>query len=173
MWNDLTANIPEETANVNMIREKTNRQVYRQKPWRTQMKWISQILMAAFFFMLISALYLGLASQVAAISERYRDLEAARITLQENIASLESELAVKQSASSLEPRMETMNFIPYEKDNLVFLPVKGYSPKEDFQLAPFYYQVDLLQPVRRTQYTQSLWDILNTTLNDYGIGGVQ
>lgn len=153
--------------------DKTNRQVYRQKPWRTQMKWISQILVAAFFFMLISALYLGLASQVAAISERYRDLEAAKIALQENIASLESELAVKQSASALAPRMATMNFVRYDKDDLVFLPVKGYSPQAEFQLAPFYYEVDLLQPVRRTQYTQSLWDIMEKTLNDYGIGGVQ
>ncbi len=156
--------------------ERPNRQVYRQKPWRTQIKWLSQILVLAFFFMLISALYLGLASQVAAISQRFRDLQTARITLQENIASLESDLAVKQSSESLAPRMNAMKFEHYEKEDLVFLPVKGYSPKEEFQLAPFYYEVDLLQPMRRTQYTQSLWDIMQNTLNDYGIGaggGVQ
>lgn len=150
--------------------ERPNRQVYRQKPWRTQMKWLSQILVAAFFFVLVSALYLGLASQVASISERDRDLQTARITLQENIASLESELAVKQSSASLAPRMDTMNFVFYKNEDLVYLPVKGYSPKEDFQLAPFYYEVDLLQPIRRTQYTQSLWDIMQNALNDYGIG---
>ncbi|MEE4194989.1 MAG: hypothetical protein V2J07_07310 [Anaerolineae bacterium] len=155
--------------------EKPNRQVYRQKPWRTQMKWLSQILVAAFFFLLISALYLGLASQVAAISERNRDLQTARIKLQESIASLESELAAKQSGAALAPRMETMKFEFYEKDDLVFIPVKGYSSKEDFQLAPFYYEVDLLQPVRRTQYTQSLWDIIHNTLNEYGFttGGIE
>lgn len=155
--------------------DKPNRQVYRQKPWRTQMKWLSQFLVLAFFGFLISALYLGLASQVAAISQRYRDLQSTRITLQESIASLESELAVKQSGTSLEPQMKAIKFEHYSKDDLVFLPVKGYSPEEDFQLAPFYYEVDLLQPVRRTQYTQSLWDIMRNTLNDYGIdpGAVQ
>lgn len=155
--------------------ERPNRQVYRQKPWRTQMKWLSQILALAFFFMLISALYLGLASQVAAISQRYRDLQTARIELQKNIASLESELAVRESSESLAPRMRTMKFEHYQKEDLVFLPVKGYSPEKEFQLAPFYYEVDLLQPMRRTQYTQSLWDIMQNTLNDYGIGawGIQ
>lgn len=155
--------------------ERPNRQVYRQKPWRTQMKWLSQVLVIAFFFMLISALYLGLASQVAAISQRFRDLQTARIELQENIASLESDLAVKQSAASLAPQMRVMKFENYEKEDLVFLPVKGYSPEVEFQLAPFYYEVDLLQPIRRTQYTQSLWDIVQNTLNDYGIdmGGRQ
>lgn len=150
--------------------ERPNRQVYRQKPWRAEIKWLSEILVAAFFFLLISALYLGLASQVAAISERDRDLEKSRIILQENIASLESELAGKQSASSLAPRMKAMNFEFYENDDLVFLPVKGYSDEKDFQLAPFYYEIDLLQPIRRTQYTQSLWDIMRNTFNDYGIG---
>jgi hypothetical protein len=137
------------------------------------MKWISQILAGAFFFLLISILYLGLASQMAAISERYRDLQSARMRLQENIASLESDLAAKQSAAALAPKMKAMNFERYEKDELVFLPVKGYIAESDFQLAPFYYEVDLQQPVRRTQYTQSLWDILNRTLSDYGIGGLQ
>ena len=150
--------------------ERTKRQAYRQKPWRTQMKWISQLLLAAFLFALGSALYLGLASQVAAVSQRYRDLQNARIVLQKNIASLESDLARKQSAASLAPRMEEMLFEHYDVDEVVFLPVEGYAAEEGFQLAPYYYERELTQPVRRTQYTQSLWDILQNTMNEYGIG---
>jgi len=145
------------------------RQAYRQKPWRTELKRISQILLIGFFFALTSALYLALASQMAAATQRYRSLEYSKIVLQERIISLESELAKKQGARSLKDNMSRIGFEPYSSKDLVFVGVQGYQSKQPFQLAPLYHDQQLTQPMLRTSYTESMWDLLVYTLQQYAI----
>ena len=136
------------------------KQAYQQKPWRRQMKWVSRLLLIAFFVALGSAIYLGLAGEVTAISQQLRELNQAKIDLQERIASHESELARLHTSRLIPPKLEALGYERYSYEDVVYVGVAGYEPLRAAQLAPPANERNLTQPVLRSSYTQSLWDWL-------------
>ena len=138
--------------------KQNQKQAYQQKPWRSQMKWLSRLLLVAFFVALGAAVYLGLAGEVTAVSEELRDLSFAKIDLLERIASHESELARLKTASEIKPRLEAKDFKRYSYEDVVYVGVPGYFPPQAVQLAQPASERNLVQPILRSSYTQSLWD---------------
>ncbi|NSW51073.1 MAG: hypothetical protein HPY85_01030 [Anaerolineae bacterium] len=152
--------------------EKSKKQAYKQKPWRSQVKWISQVLMAALFLLLASLIYLELAGEATNVSQQMIALQQAKIELQEKIASQQSELARYRSTQSMKPRMEAMGFKRYTYEKVVYVMVPGYQPNFDIQLAPAASQQAIDRPIIRSAYTESLWDWLNEHLSSINLPGV-
>ena len=147
-----------------MTNHEKPRQAYKQKPWRSQVKWISRLLLVACFFMLGAAVYLGLAGEATAVSEELRNLELAKIELQEKIASHQSDLARLSTVQELKPKIEEMGFQRYTYQQVVYVVIPGYDASHDFRLAPSPAEHSITQPIIRYTYTQSLWDWLSENL---------
>lgn len=153
---------------------KQMKQAYQQKPWRRQMKWVSRLLLIAFFVALGSAIYLGLAGEVTAVSQQLRELNRAKNDLQERIASHESELARLSTARAIQPKLEALGYEHYSYEDVVYVGVAGYEPLRPAQLAPPASERNLTQPVLRSSYTQSLWDWLTGHASSISqLGGFQ
>jgi hypothetical protein len=144
--------------------EPSKKQAYKHKPWRSQVKWISQLLLVALLVVLASIIYLELAGEATNVSQQMIILKQERIALKEMIASHQSELARYQSVQALKPKMEAMGFKRYTYEDVVYVIVPGYQAKEDFKLAPSSSEQTFVQPLMRSAYTQSLWDWLGNNI---------
>ncbi|MBN2047575.1 MAG: hypothetical protein JW750_07035 [Anaerolineaceae bacterium] len=141
------------------------KQAYQEKPWRKQLKIISKILLVGAFVALLAALHLGLAAKAAAVTQELRELDFARVDLEELIASHETELAKLQSTNQIEPKIEEMGFVRYTYDQVVYLKVPGYEKEDTVKLGMLPGEKPLTQPILKSAYRQSLWDWLKTNAN--------
>ena len=135
-------------------------QAYRQTPWRIQKQWIGFIVLPLALVMAVAWIYLNVSSQAADTGLEIHTLQATASTLDYQISSERSQLAFLTSNEQMKKRAEDMGFVPIESGQGIYMTIPGYQPRQTAVLAPAPGQDQVQPPLIRTDYTQSLWDVL-------------
>lgn len=144
-------------------------QAYQQAPWRTQIQMLGMFSLVLVFVALVSGIYLNLSSRKAETGREIQEMRASIIELKRSNASLTSQLATLYSTQRMVERADDLGFEPVAKEEIVYLAVEGYTPRQPVYLA------QKTQPqlaggvVLPPQYTESLLEWLARKLVSYSI----
>jgi cell division protein FtsL len=130
-------------------------QAYSQTPWRKQVQLIGYFLLVVVVAAIIAGLYLNVTAETTAIG---REIQAMQVhlygfyelngdltdtkelvpieELEQNIASLRSELAFLTSYEVMYQRARDMGLEPVDPEEIVYLEIAGYTGPETAVLAP-------------------------------------
>lgn len=128
---------------------------YHQAPWRKQIQWIGTFLLVLVVVWLVAAIYLDITARAAAIGREiqrlqvgggltlsvYDDItlveEAPSIEeLEQQIATLQLQLAMLTSKSAMDGRAAEMGYHPVSPSDVLYIEIPGYIPPQQPQLAP-------------------------------------
>ena len=135
-------------------------QAYKQTPWRIQVKWFSRFLLTVVGIVMVAGLYLSISAQTASAGIEMQRQDIIRDTLQRDIADLRSQAAYLTSENVLEERARAMGYEFTAVDQVSYVVVPGYRPLLLPNLAPPPGMDLIVQPVIRSSYTNSLWDLV-------------
>lgn len=139
-------------------------QAYRQAPWRKQIQGVSVVLVLLVGFALVSGLYLSVSAQSTAAGMNVQNLEDKRDSLKRDIADKENTLALNTSAGQMRQRAIAMGFQGPESATTDYLVVKDYSGRPTQLSSPFSGISTPAQTILRSEYTLSLWELLNQSM---------
>ena len=128
-------------------------QAYSQAPWRKQMQMIGAFLLALIVVWIIAAIYLDVTARGAAIGRQVQEMQVRSSSLSVNAsapdadklsieelkqikADLESKLAYMISDKVMAERAKDLGFKPTSPEDILYLEVPGYVPRQVAQLAP-------------------------------------
>jgi hypothetical protein len=138
-------------------------QAYTQAPWRKQLQLIGAFLLVLIVVWIVAAVYLDVTARAAAIGREIQEMQvrtrpltantsstsataspdgqpvAEKLSLEElkqNIAGLETQLAYLTSEKTMEERAKNLGFEAVSTDQILYIEVPGYIPRQEVQLAP-------------------------------------
>jgi len=135
-------------------------QAYRQAPWRVQLQWIGALLLVLVVGMLIAGVYLYLTAEATAAGTHIRELELEREDLQIRIADQSTQLAYLRSAAFMQGRAEVLGYKNARQEDIVYIPVPGYSGRQVVFLAPPPGNESVDASIIKPAYKESLWEWL-------------
>jgi len=135
-------------------------QAYRQAPWRVQLQWIGALLLVLVVGMLIAGVYLYLTAEATAAGTHIRELELEREDLQIRIADQSTQLAFLRSAAFMQGRAEALGYKNARQEDIVYIPVPGYSGRQVVFLAPPPGNESVDASIIKPAYKESLWEWL-------------
>ena len=139
-------------------------QAYSQAPWRKQL----QILGLFLLFLVLAALVAGIYLNVTARAATYgREILIMQNDIQDlNLvnADLETKLALVNSAAAMYKRALDMGFEPINRDEVTYLVVPGYIPRQQAVIAPPPNPTVVVAASLPADYTESLFDWLQERL---------
>ena len=135
-------------------------QAYSQAPWRKQVQAVGLILLALLFAMLVASVYLNISARAAAygreiliIQDKIRDLELIN-------ADLKTQLGILLSSAEMEKRAKEMGFERIERDEVMYIVVQGYTPRQSVILAPSPQNIEKVVLTLPPNFTESLLEWL-------------
>lgn len=111
-------------------------QAYPNAPWRSQVQAIGVFALGVVVIALLAGIYLGVSVQAATLGRETQEIQLEILELQRSNADLQTRLAELTSASRMERLAEEMGFRQLTSYDLEYLPVPGYRPKAEVELAP-------------------------------------
>jgi hypothetical protein len=135
-------------------------QAYRQTPWRIQAKWFSRFLLVVVGVVMVAGLYLSISAQTASAGIEMQRQDIKRDVVQRDIADLRSQAAYLTSENVMEARARTMDYEFTEPGQVTYIVVSGYRPPLPPNLAPPPGMDMIAQPLIKSSYTISLWDLV-------------
>ncbi len=135
-------------------------QAYAQAPWRLQLQLSGAFILALIAAWMIAAMYLDVSTRAAAIGRQIQEMQVSSRSLSVNSAqsagaesdplsdtlsieelrlineNLQTQLAYLSSDALMVDRATKMGFKPVAADELLYLQVAGYLPRQTAQLAP-------------------------------------
>ncbi|HRN51496.1 MAG TPA: hypothetical protein PLC52_08160 [Anaerolineales bacterium] len=152
------------------MRNKSFVQAHNQTPWRRQMQTIGVVVVAIVSLGLLAILYLNVTARTATMGRSVQSLQNERIRLQQQIESLESQLASLTSNESMQARATASGFVPMQPSAITYLTVEGYRGRTVVELAPRA-GLQFTGVVRLPDaYTKSLFDWVGELFDQYGFG---
>jgi cell division protein FtsL len=109
---------------------------YAQAPWRKQTQFIGLFLLGLVFIALVASLNLIVSAQAATYGREIQGIQAEIKKTQRMNADLESQLAELLSADNLEERAKEFGLSPANPEQIIYLEVEGYIPRQPANLAP-------------------------------------
>lgn len=131
-------------------------QAYAEAPWRKQIQVILWFTLGVVFVSLIFGLYLNVSARSTAIGREIQSMQRTINRVQRENADLESQLAVLSSAREIEKRTQELNLQPASADQLVYIKVDGYIPRQPASFAPPAGLTAVRLPGVAPEYNQSL-----------------
>lgn len=147
-----------------MDRVKTLTQAYTQAPWRKQLQILGLFLLALVSAALVAIIYLSVTTKAATVGRQIMEMQSEIEEMEASIADLETRLAVLRSASTMRRRAQDMGFRPVEREEIEYLVVDGYAPRQGANLAPAPETVVTIAATLPPDYTESLFDWLRLRL---------
>lgn len=140
-------------------------QAYQQAPWRIQVQRLRTFFVMILVFTLVTGMYLYISGQAATTGLNIQDGEYQREILLREIATLKIQLGDLTSVSTMEQRATKAGYKPVDAEKGMYVLVKGYTGKEQVNLAPPP-GPDMLPNARlKPEYTRSLWEVLFEMVN--------
>jgi hypothetical protein len=127
---------------------------YAQATWRKQLQLIGAFSLSLVLIWMVAALYLDVTARAAAMGREIQalqvrsssyaltsmaDTEDDQLSIEELrqiIRDLETQLAAIKSEEAMRTRAEKLGFEPVSSEQIVYLHVPGYAPRETVQMAP-------------------------------------
>lgn len=147
-----------------MDRVRTLTQAYTQAPWRRQLQILGLFLLALVSLALVAIIYLSVTTKAATVGRQIMDMQSEIEDMETSIADLETRLAELRSATTMRRRAEEMGFYPVEREEVEYLVVDGYVPRQAANLAPVPETVVAVAASLPADYTESLLDWLRLRL---------
>lgn len=126
---------------------------YSKAPWRKQLYMIGVFLLFVVCAAIIAGIYLNVTARAASVGRQIQEMQV-RVygyhyltgdagegyvpieELEQNIASLSSELAYITSYETMRNRVKELNLRPIEAKNMEYIEVPGYIERQTTSLAP-------------------------------------
>lgn len=109
---------------------------------------------------LVAGFYLNITTRAAAAGSDVQNMLYQIQSQEHDIADLNTQLGLISSSSVMEKRALDLGFIPISSDQIKYLVVPGYTPRETPDMAPPPDNGVVQAPLILPDYTQSLWDYL-------------
>ena len=139
-------------------------QAYSQAPWRRQVGMIVLFLLMVLFAALVAGVYLDVTARTGTIGREVQGMNLDIEDLKLVNADLETQLAVLTSARVMEKRASDLGFEPVQRDQITYVLVPGYQPRQQPRLAPPPVAVRTVAAALPSIFTQSLLDWVNHTV---------
>ncbi len=131
---------------------------YAQAPWRKQLQMIGLFSLSLVIIALIASLYLIVSAQAATHGREIQYMQSEIQRIRRENADLESQLAALSTVAMLEQRAETMGLQPAQPDQIIYLSVDGYIPRQPANLAPPAQPASAPGPGLSPEFSQPLFD---------------
>ena len=141
-----------------MDRVKGITQAYSQAPWRKQLQIIGLFLLLVVFVALVAGIYLNVTARAATMGREILIMQSNIDQLELDIADLETQLAIANSAKEMEERARDLGFRPVDKDELTYVVVPGYITRQRVEFAPAPEPVEVVAATLPADYTESLFE---------------
>ncbi len=141
-----------ETLNIPIV------QAYRQAPWRTQLQWIVFFLLMLVIAAIIAAVYLSISAASAQAGRDIQSMQMDGADIENQIADLNTQLAMLTSAAQMQKRAKDMGFVPVDPGKETFLMIPGYNGRQPAVMAPPPSPAEGATTLIKPSYTQSLWE---------------
>ena len=138
-------------------------QAYSQAPWRKQLQVLGLFLLVLVLVALVAGIYLNVTARAATIGREILFMESRIEELDLLNANLETRLAMINSATVMEKRALSMGFEPLNRENITYLVVPGYIPRQQAVIAPPPAPLVAVAAALPPAYTESLFDWLRDT----------
>jgi cell division protein FtsL len=109
---------------------------YAQAPWRKQLQLIGLFSLSVVIISLVASLYLIVSAQAATHGREIQFMQSEIQRIRRENADLESKLAALSTTAMLDQRAQEMGLQPALADQIVYLSVDGYIPRQPANLAP-------------------------------------
>lgn len=133
---------------------------YAQSPWRKQTQFIGLFLLVLVLIALVASLYLVVSAQAATYGREIQGMQFQIQEFQRKNADLQAELAQLSSATTMEARADELGLQPALPEQIVYLKVNGYVPRQPANLAPPVEPVAAPVPGINPEFSQPLFDWL-------------
>jgi cell division protein FtsL len=131
-------------------------QAYAEAPWRKQTQVVLWFSLAVVSISFILGLYLNVSASATATGREIQSMQRTINRVQRENADLESQLAILSSAREIEKRAQELNLQPAQPDQLVYIAVPGYTPRQPASFAPPPGMRAVHVPGIAPEYSQSL-----------------
>ncbi|MFN2194931.1 MAG: hypothetical protein ACK2UW_02250 [Anaerolineales bacterium] len=133
---------------------------YAQAPWRKQTQFIGLFLLVLVLIALVASLYLVVSAQAATYGREIQGMQFDIDEYQRMNADLQAELAQLTSATTMEARADELGLQPAQPEQILYLKVKGYVPRQTANLAPPVEPIAPPVPGINPEFSQPLFDWL-------------
>jgi hypothetical protein len=148
---------------------------YSQAPWRKQTYMIGVILLILVCAAIVAGIYLNVTAQAAAVGREIQEMQV-RVygyhylsgdsgdgyvpieELEQQIASLNGQLAFLTSYTVMQKRVKDLDLTPITADHIQYLEVPGYIERQTSSLAPPPVPVVVNASLIDPQFKESLFD---------------
>jgi hypothetical protein len=135
-------------------------QAYRQTPWRVQKQWIGLFTLALVLVSSVALVYLNVTTQAANTGTEVQKLIVSANGLTRQIETDRTTLAHLTSIDQMLQRAIEQGFVPIEPDQIEYMVIPDYHPRQTAALAPAPAPEIVQAPLIRPEYTLSLWDVI-------------
>ena len=133
-------------------------QAYRQAPWRNQLQWIVFFLLGLVLLAVVAAVYLSVSAASAQTGRDIQAMEMDSTDIENQIADLNTQLAMLTSAAQMQKRAKDMGFVSTDPSKQTFLMIPVYSGRQPAIMAPPPSPASVPTTLIKPSYTQSLWE---------------
>ncbi len=145
-------------------------QAYQQAPWRVQLQVIGIFSLGVVLAGVVAGIYLNVSARTATVGREIQVLQREILNLQRINADGETQLAQLTAVGTMEQRARDLGFRPVSADQLLYLPIRGYSGRPEARLADPPGLVLSQEPDLPPEFTQSLLDwVRDVTLHPEGL----
>ncbi len=131
---------------------------YRQAPWRVQLQWIVFFLLGLVLVAFVASIYLSISARSATIGREIQFMESKSEQIGNQIADLETQLAMLTSATTMKKRAKDLGFVAADSASQLYLVIPGYTGRQTAVMAPPPGPGMVAVPLILPNYTQSLWE---------------
>jgi len=156
-------------------------QAYSQAPWRKQMQMIGMILLFLVSAAIIAGIYLNVTARAAAVGRQIQEMQVmvygyhyltgettdAAVPIEEleqDIASLHSQLAYLTSYQVMQERAKQIGLSSIDADHILYIEVPGYVERQTTALAPPPEPVIVNASSVNPEFKESLFDWLGNQI---------
>jgi hypothetical protein len=156
-------------------------QAYSQAPWRRQLQIVGTFLLILVAVAVVAGIYLNITTRAATIGREIQKMQV-RISgyynlstdpgslpmpieeLEQNISSLQAELAYLTSYQVMQARAEDLDLQPVDPQHILYLEVPGYFQQQEAVMAPPPQPVVVSAPGISPEFKESLIDLIEQQL---------
>ncbi len=133
-------------------------QAYTQAPWRRQLQVVAFFMLVLVFVAIIAGIYLNVTAQAVTLGQEIQDMQDQMRQVKQENEGLLSVLANLRSSSVMEERAKAMGFEPVQTDQLNYVEIPGYVPRQSVALASPPVSTVVTTQVISPEFSESLWD---------------
>lgn len=133
---------------------------YAEAPWRKQLQMIGLFSLGLVLVALVASLYLIVSAQAATYGREIQQMQYDIQEFQRQNADLQSTLARLHSAAVMDARAEELGLLPATPDQIIYLKVEGYIPRQPASFAPSDQPLALEDPRYMPAFDQPLFSWL-------------